>query len=148
MIRSPALLLGVALGLSCGACSGSNKDTATATPQAAEAAKDSKAKKDQKGRSYDNPDAAITDDEKDDILQICAAIVHCDDQKLSGASEAAVYKSFKPKSEWGKLMVKHLQTEGRAKAGSRVARMLKHEDLKWASSDCRTVVKRYAHTYQ
>lgn len=145
MIRSSALLVATALGLSSAACSGSNKDTAAAAPKAADAEKD---KKEKKGRSYDNPDAALSDDEKDDILHICAAIVQCDDQKLSGASEAAVYKSFKPKSEWGKLMVKHLQTEGRAKAGSRVARLLKQEDLKWASADCRTVVKRYAHTYQ
>ena len=145
MIRSPALLVAVALSLSCAACGGSSKDTAAATAPAADAKKD---KKEKKGRSYDNPDAALSDDEKYDILQICAAIVKCDVHKDSGATETAVYKSFKPKSEWGKLMVKHLQSEGRAKAGSRIARLLKQEDLKWASSDCRTVVKRYAHTYQ
>lgn len=136
----PALVLSLTVALVAPACSGA-ADTGT-KDNASKA--ETEAKK-QRGRSYDNPDAALSKAEKADILAICDAITEADRKRMSPSEEKSLYGSLKGQSDWGKLMIKHLKAEGRKKAGHRVARLLKHEDMKWASGSCRTVIKKYSH---
>lgn len=143
MNRATLLLFTVCVGVS-GCASGD--DTGKAKPADASAEKAKKPKK--PGRSYEDPDSKLTGDEKTDILEICSAIVECDRRACTKGQEQVRLGAVNPKSEWGKLMVKHLNAVGRAEGGKRVARLLQQEDLKWASKDCRAVLKKYSNGYQ
>lgn len=101
-------------------------------------------KKDPNRRTYDNPDAKMTDAEREDIRTLCTAIVEQDARSATLAEETRVYGKLKMSSEWGKLMRDHLEGEGRAKVGPRLARLLELEGLKWESADCRTVIDRWS----
>ena len=115
-------------------------DTASNVTAATEAGE----KKKKVGRSYENPDTALTKAERSDILMLCDALVKADQKHLSTKEEAAFFGSLSAESDWGKLMVKHLKIEGRKKAGPRVARLLAQEDLRWASTRCRRVLAKYS----
>jgi hypothetical protein len=131
------------LCLALGACTTSD-DTGTAASAVAEGAE----KPSKKGRSYSNPESTLTKEEKADILGICTALVECERRACTKGQEQVRLGAINPQSEWGKLMVKHLNAVGRAEGGKRVARLLVQEDLKWASKDCRKVLKTYSNGYQ
>jgi hypothetical protein len=143
----PARLL-LTLALMSSACS-SSYDTGEAVAEALpEAEVDDEGKKTKKGRTYANPDSKMTPGEQLDILAICTAIVNCDSRKCTRGQETTRYKKIQVASDWGKLMVKHMIAAGRDTAGKRVARLLVQEDMKWASADCRSVLKKYSNQYQ
>ena len=116
-----------------------NADTASSTAAPA----DNEPKK-PVGRSYQNPESALTAQERSDILMICDALVEADRKHLSKTDEKGFYSKLPAESDWGKLLVKHLTAEGREKAGPRVARLLAQEDLRWASGRCRRVLAKYS----
>lgn len=139
--RLPMIVLVALLPLA--ACSSSADSGEAAAAAAAEAAE-----KKVEGRSYDNPDSALTSGERADILALCTAVAGCDRKRCSAAQDKQAFTAIQTQSKWGKLMKKHLIQEGRTKGGKRLARLLVTEDLKWASKDCRAVVKVHAHKYQ
>lgn len=118
-----------------------NADTASDETAAAEA---EAASKNKVGRSYLNPESALTKAEKSDILMLCDALVEADRKHLSPKEEKGYFGKLPAESDWGKLLVKHLTSEGRKKAGPRVARLLAQEDLRWASARCRRVLAKYS----
>ena len=141
MNRAQPLLL--AFCLATGGCT-TSADTGTAASNGADAPETAE----KKGRSYSNPDSKLTKEEKADILGICTALVECERRSCTKGQEQVRLGAINAKSEWGKLMVQHLNAVGRAKGGKRVARMLVQEDMKWASKDCRAVLKAYSNGYQ
>ncbi len=117
-----------------------NTDTASGTANAAAEGEPKKPV----GRSYQNPESALTEQERADILMICDALVDADRRHLKKSDEKGFFSKLPAESDWGKLMVKHLTAEGRKKAGPRVARLLAQEDLRWASARCRRVLAKYS----
>ena len=95
-------------------------------------------------RSYDNPDVDVNSNERHDIEAMCSAIVAHDKAHTPRDKDRGAYGNLSPKSPWGTELHKHLNSEGRHIVGPRLARLLKHEGMKWTSSDCRAVIKRYS----
>ncbi|MEC7946510.1 MAG: hypothetical protein VX265_03015 [Myxococcota bacterium] len=95
-------------------------------------------------RSYETPDVAMTAAERTDIEHMCSAIVAEDARNTAPGKDRGAYGRIQPKSKWGTEMLRHLNQEGRHVAAPRVARLLQQEGMKWASPDCRSIVKRYS----
>lgn len=95
-------------------------------------------------RSYDDPDVAMSAGERADIEAMCAAVVVEDQKGTPRGKDKGAYGKIKAQSQWGTEMVKHLDQEGRHRVAPRLARLLQHEGLNWASPDCRTVINRYS----
>lgn len=95
-------------------------------------------------RSYENPDVDVDANERNDIEAMCSAIVAHDKANTPRDKDRGAYGDLSPQSPWGIELHKHLNSEGRHVVGPRLARLLKHEGMKWTSSDCRAVIKRYS----
>jgi hypothetical protein len=129
--------------LACVLSTGCDDNADTADSETASTEAEAKKKK-KEGRSYEDPETALTPAERADILMLCDALMDADRKRLSTKDEAAFFAALPAESDWGKLMVKHLKAEGRKKAGPRVARLLAQEDMRWASTRCRRVLAKYS----
>jgi len=94
-------------------------------------------------RTHTNPDMKASASERHDIEALCAAIVEHDRRGTPKGEDVGAY-NIETQSRWGGELVNHINAEGRHAFGPRLARLLRDEQMKWSSADCRTVIKAYS----
>lgn len=94
-------------------------------------------------RTHSNPDMKASASERHDIEALCAAIVDHDRRGTPRGEDVGAY-TIETQSRWGGELVNHINAEGRHAVGPRLARLLRDEQMKWSSADCRTVIKVYS----
>jgi len=94
-------------------------------------------------RTHTTADMKASARERHDIEAVCAAVVDHDRRGTPKGQDVGAY-TIETQSRWGTEIVKHLNAEGRHAVGPRLARLLRDEQMKWSSADCRTVIKAYS----
>lgn len=147
MHRIILILLPIALSL--GAC---HEEITPETLAAAEAAKVAEAEsiaeaesekarkeadKKAKGpihRSYEHPNAPYSNQEKDDLANICEVLVDCRKTRCKQVAKA------KASSDYGKLLAEYAHGNTPSRVSRRIAEMVKADNLQSVSPACRQLV--------
>jgi hypothetical protein len=95
-------------------------------------------------RSWTNPDVALSDQERTDILALCAAIAAQDAEKGAVGADKGAYRTVHVLSKWGKELRGLADRDGRHSFAPPFAGLLKEESLDRASPECEGIVQRWA----
>jgi len=92
-------------------------------------------------RTYSTPDVALSDAERTDILDFCAAVEQCNRARCTDTQIPAMASSVKPRSAWGKMIQKAIKGYTLDETTQYLARLVRQEGLDWEPA-CRPLLKR------